>query len=117
MAQFLSAEREGFQVQRMEYKTPSDTSLLDPASKRKVTICNLFVNYRQSTREIASVLDEEYRTVVSVLIEQGFICDRRKNARGPNPSESRPSLFRRGIAAVKMIGSATPKSKTDEPKK
>jgi hypothetical protein len=116
MTQFLSAEREGFKVRRMEFTTPGDTSLLDPTSKRKVTICNLFVNYRQSTREIARVLDEDYRTVIGVLIEQGFIYDRRGTMRGPHPSEHRSSLFRRGIAAAKTIGWAALTDKADEDK-
>jgi len=42
-----------------------------------VTICNLFINHRLSTGEVARVLDETYKHVVDTLIERGVVEDRR----------------------------------------
>jgi len=87
-------ERDGFQVTNKIFINPSNTALLDPAMKRKVTISNLFANHRQSIGDIARILDEKYNHVINVLIEQGMIYERRKN-RQEVKIERRGSLFRR----------------------
>lgn len=52
---------------------------MDPISKRKVTICNLFANHELSIGDIVRILDENYVRVVHTLIDQGLIYERRKN--------------------------------------
>jgi len=78
-------EREGFEVTNKVFTNPS--SALDPITKRQVTICNLFANHDLSISDIVRVLDETYGHVVSVLIKQGYIHERRKHSREPASPE------------------------------
>ena len=55
------------------------TSRLDAATKRQLTICNLFANQNLSIGEIVKVLDSSSHQVVPALIEQGLIKERRRN--------------------------------------
>ena len=73
--------REGFHVLRDRYSPPTDSAQLGSDTKRKITICNLFLNYALSINDIAKTLDETYRHVASVLIEQGIIQERRRVSR------------------------------------
>ncbi len=82
MNQSISQERDGFHV-RVGFTLPSDTSNLDPKSKRAVTICNLFVNHQYSISDVVRVLDEDRRNVVSVLLNKGIIRDRRVRLTAP----------------------------------
>jgi len=85
--------REGFQVVQNQYAPPADSASLAAHQKRKITICNLFLNYKLSINDIAKTLDETYKHAVCVLIEQGIIRERRsvsREVRQPKPS----SLFR-----------------------
>ena len=74
-------ERDGFQVTNKVFTNPS--SALDPITKRQVTICNLFANHDLSIADIVRVLDETYGRVVSALIKQGCVHERRKHPREP----------------------------------
>ena len=94
MEQLPTLERDGFQITTKIFRNPLNATLLDTAAKRKVTISNLFANHRQSIGDIVRILDEKYDYVVKVLIEQGFISERRKNPREVK-IERRGSLFRR----------------------
>jgi hypothetical protein len=94
MALLQSLERDGFQVRKQVFTNPPDLTSFDPVRKRKMTICNLFVNHRLAMRDIVRVLDEKYEHVVRVLIEQGLVFERRKNLRNVE-GERRRSLFRR----------------------
>jgi hypothetical protein len=76
-----SVLRDGFRVLRDQYSPPSNTTQLAADMKRKVTICNLFLNYKLSINNIARTLDETYKNAVSTLIEQGIIQDRRSVCR------------------------------------
>ena len=87
-------ERDGFQLTSKSFVLPSDTSRLDPALKRKTTICNLFANHRLPIRDIMRVLDEPYATVVGTLIEFGLIYERRQNRQEPVKIERRHNFFR-----------------------
>jgi hypothetical protein len=89
-----SLERDGFQVRKKVFNNPPDMASFDLVRKRKVTICNLFVNHQLSMRDIARVLDERYDHVVDVLIDQGVVFERRKNPRNIEVDRRR-SLFRR----------------------
>ena len=81
MAQPEHAEREGFQVTNKVFTSPSYA--LDQITKRQITICNLFANHELAIPDIVRVLDETYGHVVSVLIKQGYIHERRKHSREP----------------------------------
>ncbi len=88
-------ERDGFKLTKRVFINPSNTISLDQSTKRKITICNLFVNHKLSMLDIVRVLDEEYARVVHVLIEQGLIRERRNNPRETVDAERRRSLFRK----------------------
>ena len=87
-----SNTRDGFHVLRNQFSPPADSTQLAPETKRKITICHLFLNYKLSIKEVAKTLDESYKHAVGVLIEQGIIQERR----GVSREESQPkqtSLF------------------------
>ena len=88
-------ERSGFRVTKKVFTSPQNAASLDPVTKRKITICNLFVNHRLSIADIVRVLDEEYKHVVGVIIEQGLVYDRRGSSRDAAQAEPEHSLFRK----------------------
>ena len=91
MALLNPLERDGFRIRRKTFIQPPNTGSLDPVTKRRLTICNLFVNHKLSIADIVRVLDEDSGHVVAVLIEQGFIHERRATRREPaQPRRSRP---------------------------
>ena len=81
MTQFEAMERDGFKVKRNTFAQPPNGFSLDPSTKRRMTICNLFVNHKLSIADIMRVLDEKYGRIVVVLLEHGVIQDRRKRQR------------------------------------
>ncbi|MEW5978829.1 MAG: hypothetical protein AB1898_23785 [Acidobacteriota bacterium] len=89
-----TTERDGFRLTNRPFQVPLDTSRLDPSTKRRVTICNLFVNHAQSMKDIARILDEHYGVVVQTLIEHGLVLERRKNRSKEVPVDRRKSYFR-----------------------
>jgi len=84
--------RDGFHVLRDRYSPPADSVQLAPDTKRKITICHLFLNYKLSIKDVAKTLDETYKHAVSVLIEQGIIQERRSVSR-EEPQSKPTSLF------------------------
>ena len=88
-------ERNGFRVTRKGFTSPQNAASLDPVTKRRITICNLFVNHRLPIADIVRVLDENYKHIVGVLIEQGFVHERRQNSRESAQAEPKSGLFRR----------------------
>jgi hypothetical protein len=68
---------EGFERTQRKFECPENSNLLDPRSKRELTICNLFANQNQSVWNIARVLDVSLGKVVVTLIEHGLIRERR----------------------------------------
>ena len=88
-------ERNGFRVTKKEFSNPQNSASFDPVSKREITICNLFVNHRLPIADIVRVLDEEYKHIVGVLIQQGLVYDRRGRSRAPAQAEPEHSLFRK----------------------
>ena len=74
-------QRDGFQLTRKIFVLPANPTALDPVTKRKVTVCNLFANYEQSIADIVRLLDEKYQNVVSALLEERLIQERRKEPR------------------------------------
>ena len=95
MAQPEPLEQNGFRVTTKVFTNPRNATSLDPVTKRKITICNLVVNHRGSLADIVRVLDENYKHVASVLIEQGFIHERRRSARENAQAEPTHSMFRK----------------------
>ena len=55
------------------YSIPENYSLLDPDSKRQVTIQNLYLNHGATPEDIASLLEVEPASVVEVLIRCGHV--------------------------------------------
>ena len=82
---------EGFEKTNKKFELPADLVKLDPATKRRMTICNLFANQNLSIREIENLLDSSLHQVVPALIDQGLIKERRKNRgqRGPENPQGR----------------------------
>jgi hypothetical protein len=69
---------EGFKKTNQKFDLPENLMQLDPATKRKFTICNLFANQNLSIKDICVVLDASKHQVVDTLIEQKLIKERRK---------------------------------------
>jgi hypothetical protein len=81
--------------ERIKYGMPDpekyDLYDLDPLTKRKVTICNLFANHDKTVLEISSLLETSRKLVIDTLIENQLLKDRRQNQRPrtPTPEEIR----------------------------
>ena len=87
--------RDGFLLTHKVYVPTQDTTMLDPVSKRKATICNLFATHRMSLKDIARVLDEDYSRIIHVIIESGLVYDRRKKRQVLIPNERRKTFFKK----------------------
>lgn len=73
--------REGFRVVKTTFIVPENIGQLDLQTKRRATICNLFVNHQLTIADIIRVLDDSYGHAIGVLIDQGVIEDRRRVSR------------------------------------
>lgn len=83
---------EGFEVTKKPFVMPPNSSELEPRLKRRLTFFNLFVNQHQPIDTIACVLDTRKGRVVSALIEEGFIKERRRHkSRWVKRERRRPS--------------------------
>lgn len=69
---------EGFKKTNQKFDLPDNLMQLEPATKRKFTICNLFANQNLSIKDICIVLDVSKHQVVDTLIEQKLIKERRR---------------------------------------
>ena len=74
---------EGFRITKQKYVVPEETIGLPAVEKRAITICNLFANEHKSIAEIAALLDTSCSSVISALIQEGLILDRRGLNRYP----------------------------------
>ena len=70
---------EGFRITTRRYVVKEDTVNFPVAEKRAITICNLFSNQHMSIDEIAKLLGTDRRTVISGLLDEGLILDRRQS--------------------------------------
>ena len=86
--------RDGFLLTHKVFVPTQDTSMLDPVSKRKATICNLFATHHMTLKDIARILDEEYVRIIQVILESGLVYDRRKNRQVLIPNERRKAFFK-----------------------
>jgi hypothetical protein len=77
---------EGFEKTQKKFELPQNFSQLDPATKRKITICNLFANQNSCIREIVRVLDSSLHQVIPTLIEYQLIKERRRRPAGERAS-------------------------------
>ena len=87
--------RDGFLVSQKPFILPPDSATLDPATKRALTICNLFANHLLRIDDIASVLEEDRRAIIQTLIHRNVIYDRRHHqgrSTAPRRNERRGSL-------------------------
>jgi len=82
-------QRDGFQLTRKVFVLPAKPTALDLATKRKVTVCNLFANYEQSIADIVRLLDESYESVVGILLAEKLVHERRKEPRESAPQSHR----------------------------
>jgi hypothetical protein len=97
--------REGFRVVKTTFLVPENIGQLDPQTKRKTTICNLFINHQLAIADLIRVLDESYSHAIDALIDQGVIEDRRSVPRTAVDSSSRLGLRSR----LKKLASTGPK--------
>src|SRR5262245_36543628 len=74
---------DGFPIREWKFTLPPDTIGLDPTTKRELTICNLFINHRLTILDIARVLEEDYRHIVSVLLDREVVGERRQQSGMP----------------------------------
>ena len=72
---------EGFRLTNQQYIVPQDTVSFPADQKRAITICNLFLNQHKSIDEITKLLDTSRRSVISALIQERIIFDRRGSQR------------------------------------
>ena len=79
---------EGFRITKQKYAGPEHTVNLPGVEKRTVAVCNLFSREQKGIDDIAELLDTNRRTVISGLIREGLILDRRG-------AEGNPKLERR----------------------
>jgi hypothetical protein len=84
---------EGFKLTGKPFELPPNASDCEARFKQRLTICNLFVNQQQSARTIARVLDVSPGRVITVLIEEGIIAERRRPKTKQVKRERRQSLF------------------------
>jgi hypothetical protein len=84
---------EGFELTGKPFELPPNVTDCEPRLKRRLTICNLFVNMQQSARTIARVLDVSLGRVVTVLIEEGIITERRRPKAKQRKRERRQGSF------------------------
>lgn len=70
--------RDPHEVTDQTFEMPGNLHELDPTSKRRLTICNLFANLDQSIDQIVDYLHVPRSDVVSMLIEEGLMKEQRK---------------------------------------
>jgi hypothetical protein len=89
-------ERYELQVTNKPFKVPTEFDRLETADKRNLMVCNLFVNERQSIGNIADVLNMSVSSIVSILIQRGYIEERRRRPTTPVKDGKRQEDLREG---------------------
>ena len=84
---------EGFRITEEKYIGPEHTVNLPGSEKRIVTACNLFSREQKGIDEIAELLDTNRRTVISGLIHEGLILDRRGSKGNPKLERRQPVKY------------------------
>ena len=80
---------EGFEKTGKAFTLPAEISEIESSLKRRFTICNLYANEGHTMGTIAKVLDISCGRVVTTLIEEGLIKERRRGA----PRHTRHDAF------------------------
>jgi hypothetical protein len=91
-----ASTRDGFQVLKDRFTVPKGAAL-DLQTKRAFVICHFFLNRNMAVADVVWLLDEDARTVILTLIEQGILQERRSQPR-PAPQEGEP---RKTMATVR----------------
>ena len=91
---------EGFERTKKKFELPADLVQLDSATKRRMTICNLFANQNLSIFEIVALLDTSLHQVVPTLIERGLIKERRRNRRSSKRGVEPEKAGRTGTLSI-----------------
>ncbi|MCI0421571.1 MAG: hypothetical protein L0312_20490 [Acidobacteria bacterium] len=104
---------EGFERTQNKFTLPDNMTELDPQTKRRMTICNLFANQNLSIREIARVLDSSLHQVVPALIESGLIKERRRRKRGAESAKAARSALSILPEEAKTSGEPEPQEKSN----
>src|SRR6266480_2701309 len=60
------------------YVLPGNFAQLDPQRKARATVCNLFANYQQPIDQVAQVYNMSQADVISILLAEGIIEDKRQ---------------------------------------
>jgi hypothetical protein len=89
-------ERYELQVTNKPFKLPAEFGNLETAQKRNLMVCNLFVNERRSIGNIADVLNMSVSSIVSILIQRGYIEERRRRPTTPLKDGKRQEDLREG---------------------
>ena len=81
----FNPQRVGPLPTRPTFSMPEDPLTLHPAERRRVAICNLFANESKSVGEIAELLDTKTSKVISALVKEELIPDRRRSSQPVDP--------------------------------
>ena len=77
MTDRFSENRDGFELKTARYELPDNFGNLTADGKRAAAICNLFVNRGFTVHMIKLLLDEDYKSIVKILITHQVVKDRR----------------------------------------
>ena len=75
--------RDDFQLRKNDFILPENTMGLESATKRALTICNLFVHHQLSISTIEQLLDENTGNIVRALLKHQIIEERRHKQWSP----------------------------------
>jgi hypothetical protein len=87
----FSENRDGFELKTARYELPDNFGNLNAEGKRAAAICNLFVNQGFTVHMIKLLLDEDYQSIVKILIAHQVVKDRRTVYRKPPSNQERRS--------------------------
>ena len=65
------------------YAVARNFSQLDAEGKRRAGVCNMFVNIKESVETIARHYKLSRRKVITILLEEGYLEDQRKQPNTP----------------------------------
>jgi phage antirepressor YoqD-like protein len=102
MGQYKLPKGEKFQKRKEDLTNTSSLALSDPVKAKRNEICNLFLNQRQSIREISKIQNVDQQTVVRILFEKGLLKERRRNSNTMNDRERNRSLLKAYIAGIEI---------------
>jgi hypothetical protein len=103
---------DGFEKTQKKFKLPEGLAELDPATKREMTICNLFASQNLSIPEIVRVLDSSLHQVVPTLIKHQLIKERREKQRNQAKPESNPLSILPSNGQAQSLGSQASREPT-----